>query len=62
MLIQRIPNEIKKLEEMMDETLYVDIGFGMEENAQGDVVGSSAFNTAVPGLNIVAVRGRLPTA
>ncbi|MCQ4726611.1 flagellin [Anaerotignum faecicola] len=47
------PDEIKKLEEMMDETLYVDIGFGMEENAQGDVVGSSAFNTAVPGLNIV---------
>ena len=49
MLIQRIPKRNKELEEMMDETLYVDIGFGMEENAQGDVVEASAFNTAVPG-------------
>lgn len=35
------------------EKLYVDMGFGLTMNEDGSVAASSAFNTALPGINIV---------
>ena len=46
------PDEIKQLEEYMNETLYIDIGFGMQE-ANGVLQDDSAFNTAVSGLKML---------
>lgn len=45
-------DDINKLEEYMDETLYIDIGFGMQE-ANGVLQDDSAFNTAVSGLKML---------
>lgn len=48
------PDEIAKLEEYMGETLYVDLGFGLDEQAgTTDLLTSTAFNTAVSGLSIL---------
>lgn len=41
------------LDELANETLYVDIGFGLEGDADGNVVSTSAYNTAVPGLSML---------
>ncbi len=42
----------EKLKQMAKETTYVDIGIGFEEDADGTVP-TSAFNTALSGLNIL---------
>lgn len=55
------PADIAKLKELSKETVYVDLGFGLEEvtvdengNAvQPEVISTSAFNTAYPGINFL---------
>ncbi|MCI8342615.1 MAG: hypothetical protein HFE62_05315 [Firmicutes bacterium] len=47
------PNDLKILEGSLKETIYSDIGFGLEEDANGDVVSSSALNTAISGLEVL---------
>ena len=46
------PDERKELEGFMKETLYVDLGFGMEETA-GTLNSASAFDTAICGLDVL---------
>lgn len=46
------PAEIKKLEGFMKETLYVDLGFGMQETA-GVIDDDSVFNTAISGIEVL---------
>lgn len=41
------------LEELSKETVYLDLGFGLTIDGNGDVDPASAFNTAVPGINLV---------
>lgn len=47
------PDELDKLKEMAQEASYVDLGFGMSLDANGEVVSSTAFNAALPGINVV---------
>ena len=47
------PTELAKLQEYSKEGTYVDIGFGLNFDSSGEVVPSSAFNTALPGINVV---------
>lgn len=42
-----------KLESMAHETTYVDIGLGFEEDANGNMIETSAFNSALSGLNFL---------
>jgi flagellar hook-associated protein 3 FlgL len=42
-----------KLNEMANETTYVDIGLGMKEDADGNLITGSAFNSAVSGLQFL---------
>lgn len=46
------PDEIKKLEGFMEETLYVDLGFGMQKT-NGTINSESVFDTAICGLDVV---------
>ncbi len=41
------------LDELAQETSYVDVGFGLEFDAAGNIVSSSAFDAALPGINVV---------
>lgn len=45
--------ELQDLKDMMGETLYVDLGFGLEEDATSTLLGNTAFNVAVSGLSIL---------
>lgn len=45
--------DLKQLQRMSQETTYVDIGIGLQEDANGNLIESSAFNSALSGLNIV---------
>ncbi len=47
-----VPEDQVMLEEMAKETAFVDLGFGLNISG-GEVVPSSAFNSALPGINIV---------
>ncbi len=53
------PADLEKLKEFSKETVYVDLGFGLEETVEGtadgkpEVVNTSAFNTAYPGINFL---------
>ena len=49
------PAELAKLQEYSKEGTYVDIGFGLNFDSSGEVVPSSAFNTALPGINVVGL-------
>lgn len=49
----QVKQEAQKLLDMSQEATYVDIGLGMEENRDGEVVTSSAFNSALSGLNFL---------
>ena len=40
------------MDELAKDTTYVDLGFGLTEN-NGVIDPSSAFNTSLPGLNLV---------
>ncbi len=42
-----------KLNDMAEETTYVDIGLGMQEDASGNIVRGSAFNSSVSGLSFL---------
>lgn len=41
------------LDELAQETSYVDVGFGLEFDDAGNIVSSSAFDAALPGINVV---------
>lgn len=44
----------KQIKDMVEkETLYVDLGFGLTEDAGGDLIKGTAFDTAVSGLEII---------
>lgn len=47
------PANAAALEELSREKSYVDIGFGLTFDAAGQVVSSSAFDSAFPGINAV---------
>lgn len=42
-----------ELEATLKETTYVDLGMGMAEDNNGQLISSSAFNTAITGLDIL---------
>ncbi len=46
-------NKTKEMTELANEHAYVDIGFGLEFDADGNVISSSAFDTALPGIEVV---------
>lgn len=47
------PDQQKTLDQLADQKTYIDIGFGLSFNAQGQVNGSSAFNTSLPGIKAI---------
>lgn len=47
------PDDIAKLEGFSKETVYVDLGFGLSIDGNGTVEPSSAFNTSLPGINVI---------
>lgn len=53
------PADLEKLKEFSKETVYVDLGFGLEETTEGtadgkpEIINTSAFNTAYPGINFL---------
>lgn len=47
------PDKIKELEGFMKETLYVDLGFGMQKTDDGSINSESVFDTAICGLDVV---------
>ena len=38
---------------MAKESSYIDLGFGLSFDDKGEVISSSAFDSALPGINIV---------
>ncbi len=47
------PADQKILEELSKESVYIDLGFGLASTADGSLDPSSAFNTSLPGINLV---------
>ena len=45
--------DFEKLQKMAAETGYVDVGLGLEEDENGDIVDSSAFNSAIAGIEFL---------
>lgn len=45
--------EAEKLDYLANETRYVDIGLGLQEDENGNLIESSAFNSALPGINFL---------
>ena len=41
------------MSEMANEQVFIDLGFGLTMDDTGKVANSSAFNTALPGINVV---------
>lgn len=41
------------LDELSKESVYIDLGFGLTSTANGSLDPSSAFNTSLPGINLV---------
>lgn len=48
-----VTDEYAALQKLSEETLYVDLGFGLKENAADQLIETSAFNTATPGINLL---------
>ncbi len=46
-------NDTEVMTKLANEHSYVDIGFGLEFDDEGNVVSSSAFDTALPGIAVV---------
>lgn len=44
--------DYEKLQQMIKETTYVDLGMGLQEDASGNIISTSAFNSALSGLSI----------
>ncbi len=49
------PDELEVLAKMSKETSYVDLGFGLSIDDTGAVDPSSAFDTSLPGINLVGL-------
>ncbi len=47
------PENKEVLEGFMEETLYIDLGFGMQKTNDGSINSESVFNTAICGLDVV---------
>lgn len=47
------PDVQAELEALANESIYVDLGFGLSFDAGGDIINNSAFNSAFSGLSIV---------
>lgn len=47
------PDQQDVLDEMANEQVYTDLGFGLTMDADGKVINSTAFNTSLPGINVV---------
>ncbi|MBC5689372.1 hypothetical protein H8S37_10630 [Mediterraneibacter sp. NSJ-55] len=47
------PANAEALEQLSKETSYVDLGFGLSYDQDGELVSSSAFDCALPGINVV---------
>lgn len=45
--------DMAALDKMSAEQVYTDLGFGLTLDADGKVANSSAFNTSLPGINVV---------
>lgn len=45
--------DIANLDAMNSQTTYVDIGVGLNEDANGNIITSSAFNSAISGIDIL---------
>lgn len=45
--------EYNVLKNLSQDTLNVDLGFGLKEDANGNMVSTSVFNTATPGINLL---------
>lgn len=41
------------LDELAQETSYVDIGFGLSFDANGSIISSTAMNASLPGINVI---------
>lgn len=46
------PDDLAILKNLSNEKVYLDLGFGLKENA-GQLVDDSAFNISVPGINLL---------
>lgn len=46
------PGDLAILKNLSNEKVYLDLGFGLKEDA-GQLVDDSAFNTSVPGINLL---------
>ena len=44
-------DDLEKLKAMSEETNYLDIGFGLQQDASGDVVKGTAYNLSNPGIS-----------
>lgn len=52
------PDAQEELKKMANEEVYTDLGFGLTMDENGKVVNSSAFNTSLPGINVVGYGSR----
>lgn len=47
------PTELATLDELANQKTYIDIGFGLSLDSNGNVNSSSAFNTSLPGIKAI---------
>lgn len=47
------PTKLAELKSLSEESLYVDMGFGLQEDASGKLITSTAFDMATPGINVL---------
>lgn len=47
------PDELDKLKELSKESLYIDMGFGLEADTNNNTISTSAFDTSTPGINML---------
>ena len=45
--------DMDTLDALSEETIYVDLGFGLKETETDQLIETSAFNTATPGINLL---------
>jgi len=43
-------DDVAKLKTMSEEEMYIDLGMGFQEDGRGDMITSSAFDSALPGI------------
>lgn len=41
------------LKQLSKESLYIDMGFGLEDDGKGNAISTSAFDTSTPGINML---------